>query len=69
MRPSSQVLNAIIGLGCLVGFLVFRSFMRQYQLRRHLPHVTIPPPAMQSSGVIARFFGWITPIFTTSDSE
>lgn len=64
-RARAQLVNGIIGLVCFLGFLVCRSFMAQYQLRRHLASVTIRPPPMPTGA--ARFFSWIKPIFTTSD--
>lgn len=61
------MINGIIGACCLVGFLFFRTFMRQYQLRHHVPHVTLRPPPMPTGA--ARAFSWIEPVFATSDGE
>ena len=59
------MVNGAIGAACLLGFLLFRAFMRQYQLRRDAPHVTIRPPPLPTGA--ARFVSWLAPIFTTSD--
>ncbi len=57
--PHAQAINAAIGGGCLLGFLIFRSFMPQYQLRAHLPYVTIRPPPLPTG--LKRVYGWIKP--------
>ncbi|GBF99191.1 hypothetical protein Rsub_11636 [Raphidocelis subcapitata] len=58
-------LNAAIGAGCLLGFLVMRSFMLQYQLRTVLPYITIRPPPLPSG--VRRAISWIKPVFCASD--
>lgn len=60
-------LNAAIGAACMLGFIIFRSFMKQYQLRLYLPYVTIKPPPFAKTG-FGKWFGWLKAVFTVSDA-
>jgi hypothetical protein len=59
LPPGTQTINAVIGSACLMGFLIFRSFMHHYQLRSVLPYVTIRPPPLPTG--FKRVYGWIKP--------
>ena len=50
MWASTQVLDAIIGLLCYVGFVVWRGRFKIYTARLVLPGVKRRPPAMRVDG-------------------
>eukprot|EP00879_Flechtneria_rotunda_P020924 GHRR01022032.1.p1 GENE.GHRR01022032.1~~GHRR01022032.1.p1 ORF type:complete len:100 (+),score=14.93 GHRR01022032.1:528-827(+) len=48
---TALAVNGVIGIACLVGFVIFRTFMKQYQLRLHSPSITIKPPPFPATGL------------------
>ncbi|KAI8469089.1 MAG: hypothetical protein J3K34DRAFT_514584 [Monoraphidium minutum] len=63
---AALTINALIGLACILGFLMARTFTKEYHLRALMEHVTIRPPELPIKGLRGAV-GWLKVLWCTSD--
>jgi hypothetical protein len=59
---SAIVIDAILGILCWVGFVLWRGFFPVYRGREILAGVRYRPPALSLKG-IGRYWNWMWPSF------
>eukprot|EP00889_Picochlorum_renovo_P003103 jgi/Picre1/30133/NNA_005502.t1 len=62
------ILDAILGVLCYIGFVLWRGFFPVYRGREILPGVRYRPPKL-SLKTHRRFWTWMIPTFKVTDSE
>lgn len=65
---SSFYINLIIGMLCLLGFIVWRGYFTIYFTKLALPGVSPRPPTMKLSGH-HRIWSWLVPVFKINNEE
>ena len=62
------ILDAILGILCYIGFVLWRGYFPVYRGREILPGVRYRPPKL-SLKTHRRFWTWMIPTFKVTDSE
>lgn len=65
---SAIIIDAILGVLCWIGFVLWRGYFPVYRGREILPGVRHRPPKLSLKGH-RRYWNWIIPTFKISDAE